>query len=190
MKNIVGNAKCDTFIVDELDAAHIEYDRLAEPTTREVPSAIVGKLGPFTLWRAWYYWVVKEPMPLAVARVMYEHPIGRRNVRADGDGDRRPPDKWAQHYDADGVKLESDLDGSKAAQTAALCETMPHLRPLVTWRYVPDAAAVAERSFVECYHIDSAEGLRMFADTVRLAWLAPPHPAQMAYRMAVQDACL
>jgi hypothetical protein len=189
MQNLAGNTDCDKYITAELDTAHIEYERLPEATTQEVPSAIVGRLGPFTLTRAWYYWVVKGPMPLTVARVMYEHPIGRRDVRAGGDT-TRSPDQWAAHYDADGVLLESDPDGSKAVQTSALCERMPDLRPLVTWRSVPDAAAVAASSFVESYHIDSAEGLRLFADTVRLAWLAPPHPAQMAYKMAVQDACL
>lgn len=117
MRNLAGDKRADESVRDELLAAEIGLVKI-EPYG-EVPATYGGKLGAFTFRRAWYYWVVKGPMPLEVARKLYEHPRGREVVRVAGHCGCPPPEEWA-------------VGG-----------------------------------FVLSYHIDEADGLRLFADAVR-----------------------
>lgn len=132
---------------------------------------IVGVLGPFTFERGHsYYWIVNGPMPIAIARELYAHPVGATDIRADGDCGCRPPDTWAEHYADDGVLLSSDPDGKQEALCKHLSESMTGFaasmakRPV---RFVRDAAAVAAKSFVESYHIDSELGLYVFVEAIK-----------------------
>lgn len=56
--------------------------------------------GPFTVSRSRSnaYWVVTGPVPADVARKLYAHPVGRKDVRAGGNAGRISPDEWlAKH---------------------------------------------------------------------------------------------
>ena len=75
MKNLSGRKDCDRFIRKELNKASIPIVA-RDLSKREVPASIAGQLGPFSFERGWYYWVVRGPMPLHVARKLYRHPEG------------------------------------------------------------------------------------------------------------------
>lgn len=170
MRNLAGDKECDRCIRAELDEAGIERVKLSERLKREVAASIVGKLGPFLFERAWYYWVVKGPVPLVVADEMYAHPVGNKDVRVAGHCGCPPPSEWAHYFDGDGVPLRSDPKGEKEAEHKAFLAAHPDWfadEPAAAIRFVPDAAAVAARAVVESYHIDSQEGLNLFVETIR-----------------------
>lgn len=164
MKNLAGDKDCDRDVERELTRCKIEIVR-GDRTDREVPASITGKLGPFTFRRAWYSWVVDGPMPLEVARELYADPVGKTDVRAGGDAGCRPPETWADYFDADGRLLTHDPDGKQAAEWDRLApQLLPNApRP----NFVPDAPAVAAKAFVDTYHVDTEIGLRLLVDTIR-----------------------
>ena len=117
MKNLAGRPECDVHIRSELSIAGIPAESVEYRNT-EVPYTVIGKLGAFTFRRAWYYWTVSGPMPLAEAEKMYADPAGVNDVRVVGHCGC-PPAEWQRN------------------------------------------------GFVESYHIDTQEGLNLFAATVR-----------------------
>jgi hypothetical protein len=170
MRNLAGDPKCDSSIIDELQAAGVERVK-GEKTGREVDASVSGKLGSFTFRRAWYYWVVEGPTPLHVAEEMYKNPIGRTEVRCGGHcGCPAPADYGVAHYDAAG-KMLLPLDGPdyKLIQakpwSAGLADILAGVEQKC--RFVENPRLEATSSIVDCYHIDSAEGLRLFVDTIR-----------------------
>lgn len=94
MKNLAGNREADTFIRAELEACGIEVISTGTEQRGEVPASFVGKIGPFTFRRCWYYWSVDGPMPLTAANEMYHHPDGRHDVRVAGHCGCPPPSEW------------------------------------------------------------------------------------------------
>ena len=120
MINLAGVYSCDEFIRGELAQAKIDIITVPIDTRQyEVPFTLKGELGPFKFYRAWYYWVVNGPMPLAMANRIYDDPNGRLDVRVAGHCGCPPPNEWE------------------------------------------------DQGFVNSYHIDSQEGLNLFADCVR-----------------------
>lgn len=175
MRNLAGDSHCDASIRDELEAVNVPLIK-GEASKGEVPATLAGSLGPFTFRRAWYYWVVYGPMPLAIAEELYADPIGANEVRAGGDCGCRPPNIWADHFDGDRKKLlPTDGPDHKLIQdkpwSPGIADILVDIER--TCRFVPDPRAYASRSFVYIYHIDSARGLRLFVDTVRKHGIAP-----------------
>jgi hypothetical protein len=95
MQNLAGKVDCDVFILEELYKAGVCIVEHPEPLRREVPASLTGVMGKFTFARAWYYWVVEGPVPLSVAKILYDHPRGREDVRVAGHCGCPPPEKWA-----------------------------------------------------------------------------------------------
>lgn len=122
MRNLAGDKQAGAWAALELQLAGVEIVP-ADVRGEEVECGLIGKLGDFTFRRAWYYWVVTGPMPLAVAQALYdEHEIVRRDVRAAGHCCR--------------------------------------LRP-------GDPGATADLGFLDCYHVDSQEGLTLLCEEIR-----------------------
>jgi hypothetical protein len=168
LKNLAGDQHCDREIRRELERARIEIVE-GERTRSEVPYTVTGYLNGWTFRRAWYYWVAEGQLPLEAAQKLYADPVGKSDVRVDGHCGCPPPeDPWVAYFDADGWRLCSDPDGKHAEQWASMQSKgfIPSLEEK-RQRFVPDAAAVAARTVVEAYHIDSEVGLRLFADTLR-----------------------
>lgn len=165
MKNLAGVKDCDRHIRDELERAQIEIIE-GERSKGEVAATLTGKLGPFTFERAWYYWMVHGPMPLEVAREMYEHHDGRRAVRAGGHACAPPPEGESNWRASDGREVWA------AKERAECLKWIPRLyadEAEIDRRYAfsDDPASIGARRFVEVYHIDTQEGLDLFAETVR-----------------------
>ena len=74
MKNYAGVEGCDNDVRRELEEANIEvlsFEYLRKQG--EVPTSIMGTLGPWTFKRAWRYWVANGPgMPPKEAEELYE----------------------------------------------------------------------------------------------------------------------
>lgn len=172
MQNLAGHPNATALCAQELTRAGIPTVPVPPAkagAAREVGSQVAGRLGSFTFERAWYYWVVSGPMPLEVARRLYEDPVGREAVRVAGHCGCPPPDEWAVWRDPSGARLWSDPDGSCERRFRALVARHPRLQdPTDPDRFSADPASEpGARAFVESYHVDTAEGLRLLADAIR-----------------------
>lgn len=98
MINLAGCVNCDKFINSELAGAGIAVEHITEAHCSEVPYTLTGKLGKYTFRRAWYYWVVRGDVPLAVAQELYANEIGKKDVRVVGHCGRPPPEDWLGGY--------------------------------------------------------------------------------------------
>jgi len=112
MQNLAGNKECDRQISFELRLSGVEIKNAPDGmrNTGEVPYSIWGELGKFEFHRAWYYWVVKGPLPYDVAQEIFADPLGKRDVRAKGDCGCRLEDNMIEWFDADGHKLVSNAE--------------------------------------------------------------------------------
>ena len=170
MKNLAGDANCDREIVHELRRSMIPsvpYDG----KLGEVPSRLRGKLGPFEFWRAWYYWVVHGPLPLAIAHELYEDPVGRTDVRVDGHCGQPPPEApWVKWYLPDGKQVlpmeqKAEWEKYRTSESEFMRKLVADNAHKYAWH--DDPASIGAVAFINCYHIDSEVGLRLFCDTVR-----------------------
>lgn len=169
MKNLAGDNNCDRDIERELTRCGIEIVR-GERSPHEVGASITGRLGAFTFTRAWYYWMVVGPMPLVAARKLYTDPVGKTDIRVTGHCGCPSPDDppWATHYAADGRQLVHDRGGEEpAAFDKMIASGFLKQEEKDKYLFVPDPAAVAYKSFIESYHVDSELGLYVLANTIR-----------------------
>jgi hypothetical protein len=163
MQNLAGNVKADEIIKQELILAGIPIvgATAEEAGHSEVPFTLAGQLGQFRFTRAWYYWMVKGNLPLEAAEKLYDDPVARQDVRAGGDCGRRSPLEWACWLTDNGKKVlptksEAELRDYKIAAQI-----------LDEYVFGDDPASVGAKRYVTHYHIDSADGLRLFADMIR-----------------------
>jgi hypothetical protein len=95
MPNLAGRHECDEYIKAELLMADIPG--VLEPHEySEVPYSYIGYLNGFNFRRAWTYWVVSGPVPLDIAKKLYEDPEGKQSVRVAGHCGCPPPEEWAK----------------------------------------------------------------------------------------------
>lgn len=180
MVNLAGNVenelarkKADHVVVYELTAARCTVVEHAAPLKGEVPTRFSGTLGPFILTRAWRYWFVKGPMPIALARRIYADPVAPE-IRVAGHCGAPPPDEWAEHYAVDGRKIlkTSDRSSCEPYRDAPGLLGDVSRKILVGSVFSDNPAADAAVSVVSAYHVDSALALRVWADYVR-SWPLP-----------------
>jgi len=163
MINLAGVKDCDKHIYDELKIAKIEL--VHGPVSKgEVPASITGKLGEFTFYRAWYYWVAKGPMPLAAALELYANPDAQKTVRVAGHCGCPPPEApWITWRDNDGNEI---IPMSQKAQMDDFI-SRGHIKPEQMKGRRFDERPESFNGFVEDYHIDSQLGLCLYADKIR-----------------------
>lgn len=174
MQNLAGHPQSTRLAKSELEEAGIPVVTLDAPYG-EVGSWCGGNLHGFTFKRAWCYWVVEGPMPIAQARAMYATPVGARDVRVAGHCGCPPPDGWAEWKAADGKRLYADPTGKREQEWREMVARHPELADEDhLFRHVSDPSkepgAVAH---VTSYHVDSAEGLRLLANCIRSMHDAP-----------------
>ncbi len=181
MRNLAGVKEADTYITRELDWAGIEAVQ-GEQSSGEVPYSIRGKIGPWTISRAWYYWVAsagEDGLDVKVADEMHNkaYPVkGDREpetygkvIRVAGHCGCPPPAEWADHYDVDGKKIIVDPDGEQQDQFNRFVES-GFLEENDEYRFAPRLDGVVDKSVVSSYHIDTQEGLNEFARVVRATY--------------------
>lgn len=72
--NLAGDEHADEQCRVELEAAGIKVNKIEFLREKgEVPTALLGHLGPWGFERAWYYWVAKGPgIPPAIAKELHD----------------------------------------------------------------------------------------------------------------------
>lgn len=168
MINLAGHVRADE--IARLELARCGVDTVVDdPKVRgEVPTSAKGIIRTaegreITLTRAWSYWVASGEVPIVVARALYEHPVGRTDIRSGGDAGCRPPETWAVWRTFDNRCVASTKERAEFEQLRGL------LRDGYEAGYVfsDDPVALGARHVVESYHIDSELGLYLFVEAVQ-----------------------
>lgn len=162
MRNLAGSKDSDIWCSAELTAAGIPIE-IVEKQYGEPQTRVKGRLGGVEFSRAWYYWIANGRVPLDVAQRLHADPVGRKDVRVAGHCGCPPPEEWARYYDGD-ERVCVDPDGKEEADFDA-CIASGVLTDEDKPRFAKSADGLM--AHVESYHIDSAEGLRLFADAIR-----------------------
>lgn len=116
------------------------------------------------------YWIVRGPVPFAVALRVHSHPVGRRHVRVNGDctcpaPTLTPGAGGAEFRNAFGRLVIHDPDESQAlAYDEAIKRGM--LSEFSRPHFSLDATKEAE-AFIPLYHVDTAEGLDLLVFCLR-----------------------
>ena len=164
MRNLAGGKDSDIYCAAELTAAGIGIEVVDTPYG-EPQARVVGRLGGVKFHRAWYYWVAKGKVPRDVARRLYADPIGQRDVRVAGHCGRPPPEPpWVEWFDGE-ERVVLDPDGTEEAEWDAISKQSKLLMAKDKPRFVRSADGL--QGYITLYHIDSAEGLKLFADAIR-----------------------
>jgi len=154
MINLAGNQDCDKQIKEELNQAGIPIIGLLGRMNSEVPARVIGVFNGFTFQRAWYYWVVEGYMPLEYAKQLYDN-YHHLDIRVAGNCGNVKPEEW------------SECKGYKK-----LCEYHVN-RYLNKEINMDELEKIGEKirldgdQFVTSYHIDTQEGLNIFAKMVQ-----------------------
>lgn len=165
MENLAGVNECDAAIRTELSNAGCPTEH-ANASRSEVPYSIVGRIGDWKLIRAWRYWIAiptkdKNGLPLSVASVMHEKKYPKEQfenctienygtvIRSAGHCGCPHPREWALPTKDDMVKL--GIERKTYAEIAT---------------FLNEKDRGVER-YIECYHIDTQEGLNEFVRTIR-----------------------
>lgn len=181
LPNLARDKKCDISIQKELTEAGIGIKEGKLPRNSEVPARLTGVLSnpngepAFTFTRSWNYWVVEGDVFLSIAKEMYQNPIGKKDVRVAGDCGCPPPEERAEHFDEDGKRLyplTTKVASEKELTDFENRHPEPEIKELVrkareNTRYVEDPAAVAAKSVITVYHIDSQDGLNLFVNALK-----------------------
>jgi len=172
-KNLAGDDNCDAVILDELKLAQIPWRRTVRVES-EVRYSVFGHLGEYFFSRKWNYWALEGLVPLSVAKKIFENPIGKTDVRAEGDCTAPDPDTCIKWVTDDGQLV---LDTKAHAQFEKLEKDHPALAAKIRWR---DEILFAEdpskhgKAFVQNYHIDTDDGLVLLTKELVAAGLDKP----------------
>lgn len=176
MRNLAGDPMCDASIADELADVGVTVVESDTPTRGEVGARLTGRItqaetgfpGDLVFRRAWRYWIVDGLVPLRIARILYAGPTGQKYVRVAGHCACPPPDAWAVHFHETGKKLITSKSAGYPRPENPI-GIMKHVFDTIDQDYliVDDPAASAHASYVDTYHIDTMNGLRLFVDTIR-----------------------
>ncbi len=161
MINLAGNSDADTYIRNELTRCRIGIE-CTTPYNPEIATSIQGVLGPFTFQRAWRYYVVRGRVPLDIAQMLYEDPVGKTDIRADGNCTAPKPEDVAIWVCSNGKKAITE----KGIQDLKACvHDYPEIAETIKDFQVEENKSKC-KGYVNNYHIDSEIGLRVFADTI------------------------
>lgn len=165
MRNLAGAPARDDIIRQELRRCGIHVTKCALEDSR-IDATVCGVLGPFRFSRRVHRWQVEGDVPVAVARELYLHPVGKEDIRVEGDGNRGAPEApRTLKKTKEGLTVFSHAEWEKVkgfVERGTLTEA-------VFAGIVPDddPRAKEAREFVPLYHIDSELGLYLFVETLK-----------------------
>jgi hypothetical protein len=172
MDNLAGSKEADARISDELTICGINISFNEELRQREVSTNVEGRLGPFTFQRAWYYWVVSGPVPLDIAKKLYEDRVGRTDIRVAGHCACPSPEGWTKVFTKDGKEVYLDPTGKREKEWKALEAEYPNMF-LEEHLFAKSFDPQTMQQFVTSYHIDTLIGLHTFVKVIQEAGLIP-----------------
>lgn len=113
-----------------------------------------------------YYWIVKGPVPLDVAKQIYADSAAPLIRVAGHAAAPAPVDPWITWKFYDGTELASLADEEEFDRLIAEKLLTQEHKAKYTFTDDPNKIATAN-GFIETYHIDSDLGLRVFVDYLR-----------------------
>lgn len=152
--NLAGNYDCDNHILRELEKAGIKESFYGR-TNNEVPYSYIGRLNGFVFKRAWNYWIVEGAMPLKTAEYLYKNYSGL-GIRVAGDASNVEPIKYAEPL---GFFKKVNVLMNKYKKHEITMEQVE-----MEIQRIKDNS---KRLYVMSYHIDTIDGLKVFADTIK-----------------------
>lgn len=178
MKNLAGDFNADETILEELYLANIMAFKVEQNNYEEVPYSIVGKVGNWSLKRAWRYWVasvdnVEYGVKLKNALELHnkKHPIKDEilgcNIRCGGHGGCLSPDEFGaqpiynEELDNQLIKLGYKKEVFKPTGVEYIPISVGEISQLCN-----EGKLTVER-YVKCYHIDDQIGLNEFVKFIR-----------------------
>lgn len=116
-----------------------------------------------------YYWIANGKVPAEVAEKLYNHAIGRPDVRVAGHCGCPAPKKWVEWFDSNGVRLANNdelkpylnEDGSRKNPESIIWLSLDDPK----YKWVDDPSKEG-KGFITLYHIDTVEGLLFFVVTL------------------------
>jgi hypothetical protein len=172
MKNLAGDKNADEFIKEELYLAGIEA--IPEKSDGEVPYTIIGRIGHWKFYRAWYYWIARaefrtDGLPVKAALELYntKNPVNGEilghEIRSGGAAGCIPPDDYIAQpvYNEELDNQLLDL-GYKKEYSEILGREYISIN-LGEVAELSKAGKITVPRFVDCYHIDTQVGLTEFA---------------------------
>src|ERR1043166_5279696 len=125
-------------------------------------------IGPIELaWAGTYYWIASGPVPLLVARELYDHPLGRSPLRVNGDARCRPPlGSAVAWYTAIGERVYPAQDDPNLRPMSALvADIWQRYRELLVFH--DQRWELGATPYIECYHIDGDDAFALFESVLR-----------------------
>lgn len=179
MINLAGNKDADTYIKEELYLAGIETINVGGKVNSEVPYSIIGRIGHWTLTRAWYYWIAKvehleDGLPLDIAINLHETPnpidkiqILGHSIRSGGHAGSLSPAEYGAHpdYNEEFYKQLKKLGYPQIYSDILKKEYIPINVGEVS--KLCNEGKLNVKRYVDCYHIDDQIGLNEFAKVVK-----------------------
>lgn len=126
--------------------------------------------GPFTFEHTDYnyYWIIKGPVPLAIAEQIHADPAADLIRVAGHCGCPAPVDPWITWRMPDGTILATLNDKAELDRIAHIGSPGFHQEYIKDFTFTDDPAERAKaKGYIETYHIDSEMGLRVFVDYLR-----------------------
>lgn len=183
MKNLAGVQDCDKDIRKELTKAKVEIKEVHDNKS-EVPYTLIGVVGDWELRRLWYYWSARpikgsncHGLPLEVALKLHNkyYPsemfddcdIERYGdvVRAGGHAGGISPDDYVGQpiYNAELIAecKALGLPIKKIDETEYINLSYGKISNLC------NEGKIKAKRYVNCYHIDSQEGLNEFVRCIK-----------------------
>ena len=155
----------DRAIARSLERAGIEVARLSQAWGNPA-SQLRGRLGPIEFARALSGWTASGPLPLAVARALYKHPVARSETRVGGRVDQPPPEgPWVVWYTADGERVYPVHLQARFREVSEQSPGLLRMSPSAIFHDEP--ARIGATPYIDLYAIDSEDGLRVFASVLR-----------------------
>lgn len=165
MRNLAGRSDSDRIIALELDRAELAVVRHDCPLG-ELPSLLIGRLGPIDFVRESTYYVVAGPIPIEVARDLYRDPIGQCDALIHGNRNRPAPEvPWVAWYTNDGARIYPRVQEVAFLRLQATCPAAFLHAPPPVFHDQPEA--IGAIGFVDWYHVISEDGLQVFASMLR-----------------------
>jgi len=171
MQNLAGRnrpkADNDKQILTELARCGInraEYDC----ENSEVQTNYNGVLGVVTFTRAWTYWVASGTVALSIAKKIYEHPVGRTDIRVGGHcGCVAPEAPWVEWRDP--ITYKKYARTLDREQIEKFKDNHPDMYKTFIDNHLfhDDPASCGAIGTVDCYHIDTELGLYVFAQFLK-----------------------
>lgn len=161
MINLAGKNDSNDFIKDELTRAGI--DIIDVDTYGECGANYEGELTvndqKYKFSRAWYYWIVSGLVPIDIAKKLYDHPEGRKNIRVNGCAGNQDPEKHSTFID-------------KNRKQQLPTNEYNEIKKFRLWDSVKDKYKVSDNKdefdqYIDLYHIDSQAGLLYFVETLK-----------------------